>query len=212
MSLTVEIVGAILAACSVAVSVAASSHVVLYKRDSRAATAWTGLIWLAPFVGAFLYVLLGINRIERRAKLLRTDHPSTVPTEVLRNFDTENCEFEDHTAGKLRQLSALVRAVTSRDLTTGNNIRPLVGGDQAYQEMLEAIRSASQTIGLSTYIFDADEVGLEFAKALKEASQRGVEVRVLIDAIGASYAFASIVSTLEKMGVPVEVFNPPRIP
>ena len=49
----------------------ASGHAVLYKRDSRSVIGWVGLIWLAPLVGTVLYVLLGINRIRRRAQTLR---------------------------------------------------------------------------------------------------------------------------------------------
>src|SRR5687768_13959511 len=52
-------------------SVLASCHVILTKRDTRAATLWAGLIWLAPVVGTLLYIWLGINRIERRARSLR---------------------------------------------------------------------------------------------------------------------------------------------
>jgi hypothetical protein len=38
-------------------SVLAAGHVVLYKRDSRAAIAWVGFIWLVPLVGSVLYFL-----------------------------------------------------------------------------------------------------------------------------------------------------------
>jgi len=52
---------------TLAVAAIASAHVVLYKRDSRAAVAWVGLIWLVPLLGALLYMLFGINRVRRRA-------------------------------------------------------------------------------------------------------------------------------------------------
>ena len=42
----------------------ASAHVVLYKRDVRAAIGWVGLIWFSPFVGAVLYHFFGINRLR----------------------------------------------------------------------------------------------------------------------------------------------------
>ena len=48
------------------IAAGASSHAILHKTDTRSATAWVGLIWLLPFVGAALYVFLGINRIQRR--------------------------------------------------------------------------------------------------------------------------------------------------
>ena len=49
----------------------ASAHVVLTKRDSRAAIGWAGIIWLTPFIGAGLYLMFGVNRIQRRARQLR---------------------------------------------------------------------------------------------------------------------------------------------
>nr|MBP8260074.1 PLDc N-terminal domain-containing protein [Verrucomicrobiota bacterium] len=52
-------------------SVLASGHAILYKRDPRSAVLWTGLIWLLPLAGALLYFILGINRIRRRALVLR---------------------------------------------------------------------------------------------------------------------------------------------
>ena len=52
------------------VALAAATHVILNKSDTRSATAWVGLIWLVPFLGSLLYIFLGINRIKRRAKLL----------------------------------------------------------------------------------------------------------------------------------------------
>lgn len=210
MTLTVEIIGSVLAVVSVVVSLIASSHVVLYKRDSRAAIAWAGLIWLAPFVGTGLYVVLGINRIERRARTLRqgrtvVDHSDSP---LKSSSHLQEVALRPH----LAQLSKLVRSVTGRDLTFGNSVEPLSGGDEAYPAMLAAIGSAQHTIGLSTYIFDADNVGIEFAKVLAEATKRGVEVRILIDAVGAKDALSSIVSILEESGVPVQTFNPPLIP
>ena len=65
----------LLTGLSLLVSVLASLHVLFHKRDTRAAIGWIGLIWLSPFVGTLVYVVLGINRIERKARALRRDRP-----------------------------------------------------------------------------------------------------------------------------------------
>jgi len=52
-------------------SVLATGHVVLNKRDSRAAIAWVGFVWLVPLVGSVLYFIFGVNRIRHKAALLR---------------------------------------------------------------------------------------------------------------------------------------------
>ena len=74
--------------------------------------------------------------------------------------------------------------------------------------MLEAIGQARVTISFCTYIFDRDEVGLAFARALGEASRRGVEVRVLIDATGMRYSWPTILRTLRREGVKYARFLP----
>lgn len=48
-------------------------HIVLYKREIRSATGWIGLCWLVPLLGSALYLMLGVNRIRRRAEELRAD-------------------------------------------------------------------------------------------------------------------------------------------
>ena len=57
----------IAAVLTIAVSVLASGHAILNKRNVRSSIAWVSLVWLAPVVGAVFYLLLGINRIRRRA-------------------------------------------------------------------------------------------------------------------------------------------------
>ena len=55
---------------SASASLGTSVHAILIKRDVRAAVAWAGICWLVPLVGPILYLLLGVNRIERRASQL----------------------------------------------------------------------------------------------------------------------------------------------
>ena len=56
----------IAAALSLLLSVIVSAHILLHKREVRAAIGWIGLTWLAPVLGSLLYLVLGINRIKRR--------------------------------------------------------------------------------------------------------------------------------------------------
>src|SRR4051812_44422138 len=60
------------ATLSLLLAIVVSIHAILYKRDSRAALLWVGVIWLVPLVGGILYLGLGINRIRRRALFLRS--------------------------------------------------------------------------------------------------------------------------------------------
>ncbi len=203
----------ILTATSLVLMVLASAHVVMYKKDTRAAIGWIGVVLMSPIVGALVYSVLGINRVQRRAVTLRgharRQHAHGSRHEAGRD-DVLNC-LPAH-ATHLVSLEKLICELTGRRLLGGNLVTPLVGGAQAYPQMLDAIDNARHTIALSTYIFDNDRAGHEFVSRLAAAVGRGVTVRVLIDAIGARYSFPSIVGVLRKSGVPVARFLPTLVP
>lgn len=190
-------------------SVWATAHAVLKKRDPRAAIAWVGFVWLVPLVGAIMYFIFGVNRIRHKAALLRRNleryraqaaQPECLPEE-LRDHLPDHC-------GHLEMLARVVGGVVKRPLLPGNQVDPLVNGDEAYPAMLEAIGQARETISFVTYIFDRDEIGIAFAHALGEATRRGVEVRVLIDAMGVRYSWPTILQTLRGEGVKYARFLP----
>ena len=59
----------------------------------------------------------------------------------------------------------------------------LIDGDEYFSRLEEAFNKAEDTIDIRTYIFDNDDVGLEFADILKHKSAQ-VDVKVLIDGLG----------------------------
>ncbi len=108
----------------------------------------------------------------------------------------------------LLALARLTDGVTERPLLGGNRLAPLEGGDEAYPRMLQAIEAARRTVSLSTFIFDRDRCGVRFAEALGRAVGRGVEVRVLVDAMGARYSWPSVLRDLRRLHVPYARFLP----
>ena len=192
----------VLVALHFAGAVWASLHAVLRKRDSRAAVLWVGVIWLAPGVGPVLYALFGINRIERRAISLWSGYEQLAGHGDNHHAGTDEIVdlLPDH-AVHLDRLVSLVNGVTDRPLLRGNKIEPLVGGELAYPEMLRAMDQATNSITMATYIFDWDQAGKEFVKALAAAAERGVDVRVIIDDAGARYSSRSVDNMLRKSGV-----------
>lgn len=184
---------------------AASLHVILHKRDVRAAIGWVGLIWLVPIVGAVLYTLFGINRVRRRARELRGAMPRSVT--VSAEHVAPLALLGQHHPN-LAGLSLLVEKLSGRALLGGNRLEALINGDAAYPEMLAAIEGAKESVALSTFIFAADSAGSRFIEALARAVQRGVTVRVLLDGAGVRYNFPPAHWAMEKAGVPVSRFLP----
>jgi cardiolipin synthase len=203
----------VLATSILAINIAASAHAILVKRDTRSTIGWVGLIWLSPVFGAIAYAVLGVNRIRSRAGQLRAGQLAVAHELQAAVPSPERLDRAISPAhAPLRSLATLVGEVTGRPLVDGNQIEPLIGGDEAYPRMLAAIDAATRSIGMASYIFDNDPTGKLFAAALARAAKRGVEVRVLVDGIGSRYTWPSIVGVLTGQGVRVDRFLPTTVP
>ena len=119
-------------------------------------------------------------------------------------------ELRDPPAPGTPDFARLVEALTIAPLRQGNRVTVLRNGCEIFPAMLEAIRSARRTIDFATYVYWTGSIAPEFAEALAERAEAGVEVNVLLDAVGAAKMDRSLVERLERAGATVAWFRPPR--
>src|SRR5476649_1230760 len=105
-------------------------HVLAHNRNPGSAVSWIGLAWLSPVVGSLLYLLLGINRVQRRARSQSVAAPDDSLDEALPV--PPGCK---HLAG----LELAARRISRRNVQPGNAILMLANGDAAYPQMIAAI-------------------------------------------------------------------------
>ena len=92
-------------------------------------------------------------------------------------------------------------------VTAGDSYEVLQNGDQFYPSMLAAIRGATRSIALETYNFNKGDIGEEFTVALVDAAKRGVDVKLVLDAFGASAPPDDLDNRIEAAGGRVHWFN-----
>ncbi|MGQ9424569.1 phospholipase D-like domain-containing protein [Gilvimarinus sp. F26214L] len=80
--------------------------------------------------------------------------------------------------------------------------------DLYFDALFASIDRARESILLATYIFQLDGLGREMIRHLRRARERGVNVRVVYDGVGAMEAADKIASRLEKANIPVRIFHP----
>ena len=161
---------------------ALSLHVLSSRKPSGSAVAWLGLIWLSPLLGWTFYVLLGVNRVRRRAQRLLSKTPRATPLLEAREGEVPR------QLTVLRELARAGSRITGQRLVLGNRFEPLRNGDEAYPAMLAAIDGAQRSVALLTYLLDDDQTGTAFVDALIRARERGCEVRVMVDGINTQRA------------------------
>lgn len=103
-----------------------------------------------------------------------------------------------------RALEALIGVPS----TSGNRIEVLRNGHQIFPAMLDAIEAAEHTIDFLTYVYWEGKPARRFAEAFAERAAAGVQVRVLLDAIGARRMEQRHVDAMREAGVLVEFFRP----
>ena len=178
------------------IAAAVTLHALLTKRDVASAVGWIGLAWFSPIMGGFIYFVLGVNRVQRRALRLR-------PQSRRRQSRSWPSPLED---AHLDPLARAIGRLTARPAEAGNALEIYHDGDEAYPVMLAAIAGAKASVGLSSYIMRDDEAGRPFIDALHAAHQRGVAVRVLVDGVGSGWLLSRAYGRLRRLGVPAGRF------
>jgi cardiolipin synthase len=84
----------------------------------------------------------------------------------------------------------------------------LCTGDEVFPAMLAEIDAARKSVCLEIYIFTDSPVGVRFRDALVRARQRGVSVRVLVDAVGSYFLPGRFWDSLRSAGGEIRQFNP----
>ena len=190
-----------LALILLAFGIFSAGHALLFKRDPRSALGWFVVCLFLPGFGALGYWFLGINRIRSKARRWQARGRMHF-FEWASDDPGEEVPFPPHLRREnFSAQRSLSDAVTRRPLVYGNQLALLHNGDEAYPAMLAAIEGAQQRVYLSSYIFADDQSGQSFCAALQRAAARGVDVRVLVDALGERYFWPRIHHRLARLGI-----------
>ena len=101
-------------------------------------------------------------------------------------------------------------AITGAPISYGNDVELLINGDEIFPAFLETIRNAEKTLCLLTYVYWQGDIAQEIAGAVCDAAKRGVEVNVLLDAVGSFPMDKGLIKEMETSGVRVYRFRPPK--
>jgi cardiolipin synthase len=89
-------------------------------------------------------------------------------------------------------------------------VQVLTNGEVFYEGELEAVRTARQHVHLEAYIFQKGEIAGRFIEALTERARAGVEVKIVLDAVGSFNTWRRDFRGLLDAGGRVEWYQPLR--
>lgn len=182
------------------------------RREPRGTLAWILTLILLPFLGLLLYAFVGELSLERKIRYRRRRFQMIEPGLVKRTSklsEAYNASTPENDVDP-RQLSLmrLARKISGAVVTFGNDVVLYHDAEQAFLALSLAIESARKHVHLEYYIFADDETGRAVADLLVRKAAEGVEVRLLLDALGSWRLSRAFVKSLQDKGVKVAFFLP----
>jgi cardiolipin synthase len=122
-------------------------------------------------------------------------------------YDLRGGELDVRDPGFMRAAEAL----TNAPISWGDEAELLINGDRIFPAYLETIRGAQRTLCLTTYVYWRGDIARDVAEALCERARAGIEVNVIVDAVGGMQMESALIDAMTDAGVRVVRFRPPRI-
>ncbi|MGH9727341.1 MAG: phospholipase D-like domain-containing protein [Candidatus Acidiferrales bacterium] len=101
-------------------------------------------------------------------------------------------------------------AICDAPINQHTTVTVLRNGDEIYSAELAAIHAAQHGVNLESYEFIAGEVTKRFVEAMTERARAGVQVQVVVDAMGSFGTHDSYFANLRDAGGRVEWYHPLR--
>lgn len=175
-----------------------SLHALMRHHTPQGTIAWILGLNLIPCITLPLYLALGAERIRRSVSERLPEESVATILAPLRPYLT------------LPQPSSPVHTL-SRACgylpCNGNSVQLLSDGLETYGELIEAIRSAKESILIEFFIIRNDRVGTTLRRLLEERARQGIRVCVIYDEIGSHKLPGGYLRSLKAAGVHTASFN-----
>lgn len=179
--------------------------IVLLRRPLAIQTklAWLGLVYIFPEFGLLLYLLIGNTRLGRLRAQRHRETAAIIHERYVAGHSIAG--VDDSVPDDVESIVKQAEGVGGLPLTFGNLVELLGDTRQVIDRLVTDIDSAQSHVHLLFYTFRNDETGRQVADALERAAARGVDCRLLADAVGSTTIFRrnGLAAKLNAQGVHV---------
>jgi cardiolipin synthase A/B len=188
---------------------AAMVPVVLRRQLAPGASwAWLGIVFLHPYIGIFLYWLVGETRLgpvrAARHRQLVEAHRGGRSSAGTRTDDAAEVPSE------YQPMVLQAQRISEMPVLPDNAMELITDTAQLVARLVTDIDAAKSHVHLLYYMFEPDQTGERVVAALMRAAQRGVRCRVLADAVASRplLQLSILRERLESAGVQVAAALP----
>lgn len=183
------------------------------RKSSSAILAWIMVMTFIPVLGFILYLVLNQN-ISRRKINKMTENEEKIISSAIRtqmeSMDDGTYQFNSESTEKWKHLIKLNHVYGSSYYTQDNEIELITDGNQLMKALVEDIKKAKKSVNVEFFIIKRDKTGRDFIDVLTQKAREGVEVRLLMDALGSRYITRGVLSDYLAAGGKVGYFFKPK--
>lgn len=186
----------------------------LERKDPSSTLAWILVLFFVPIFGILLYFLFSQNLYKKRIfrfKILEKKILESSLENQINEFKSNTFIFNQKEIEPYKDMIHLHQIHSHALFTQDNSIKIFTDGKEKFNELLQDIKKAEKSIHMLYFIFQNDSLGQEILNALTLKAQEGVEVRLLLDAMGSKNITKKVLSDFREAGGKVAFFFPSRI-
>ena len=183
----------------------ACASLLMSRRSPQATLAWIFAFIALPVVSGIYYMVFGPRRLQRKKR--RYGVARAHAGAVSQHLRDTSCATRPQLGPDARGLAAVGKRLEQGEPTFATAVELLDDGDQKMQALERAFVVARHHIHIEYYIWEPDRVGAHFRDLLAAAAARGVEVRVLYDAVGSPNVTPAFWKPVVDAGGEVRAFN-----
>jgi cardiolipin synthase len=165
------------------------THIISTNRPPASTLAWLFLVLVYPGIGIMLYIILGSRKIIQNKPLIHFfDYEDKIPLTT--------------------PVQKVLVACGAPNPIYNKKIKLLMNGEDTYNEILNLISNASTSIYLEIFILKNDKVARLILDCLELKAREGLDVKILLDGLGAHMPGHPSFKNFIKAGGNVSMFMP----
>lgn len=175
----------------------------LERKNPSATLAWIMILFLVPVAGIIFYFLLSQNIARQKIFRMTKYEEAIINASLNEQFNAikhGEFVFSNPESKKWQDMIRLHQSYSESFFTQDNKISVLTDGRHKFESLIKDIMDAKQSINIMYFIVKNDSMGRLLIDALTQKSREGIEVRLLIDAMGSRQISRKMLEPLRQAG------------
>lgn len=177
------------------------------KRSPNNIIAWTLILYIAPFIGFIVFLLVG-----RKINKSNMFGIKNAEIKVLEKYNRQvkersQVQVENNNFKNMDMIMAL-ETMDYSPYRNDNEVCMYSDGKEFFEALLKSLNKAKKSINIEFYIFKNDDIGTKILDILEEKAKNGVEVRLLYDSVGSRLLNRDVLKKLRAVGGKTGEFFP----